>query len=265
MNMKMNKFVTLIAFLCFCGLSQTAIFDHTLDVIPKEFFPLLFPIGEAPSNPCDQIALNAAQANFNTRLNISTDVTWRNATYLNTQVRQLFSNGTISSLQLVCYARDIFESTLRPRGYYDSCLSRYFLMNQPGADWYTVMTYIMFYQHLDLLCNQAFEKFVQLSTWSCIHIFETDAGNLACLTAFNNSVITGGYQNLCSDVSGFMTCEKAFWDNKCNSPVKISDQPFNDHHGVVVRCAAKKFDITGTSKGSAPFSERFCTILGSMS
>uniref|UniRef100_A0A914C2B6 Uncharacterized protein n=1 Tax=Acrobeloides nanus TaxID=290746 RepID=A0A914C2B6_9BILA len=188
-------------------------------MIPKELLPLFFPIGEAPSVPCNQIALNAAQADFNTRLNISSDVTWRNATYLATQVNQLFANGTTSSFQLVCYARDIFESTLRPRGYYDSCLNRYFLMNQAGADWYTVMTYIMFYQQLDVLCNQAFEKFTEKDTWTCIKFFESAQGNQDCANAFVNATMTGGYQNLCSDVNGFMACEKAFWDKSCKSPV----------------------------------------------
>ena len=34
--------------------------------------------------------------------------------------------------------------------------------------------------------------------------------------------------------------------------VEISDQISSDHHGLVVRCAAKLLGITGTSKDSVP-------------
>jgi len=220
----------LIYFLVFLGLFghkiiipvKATVFDRSIDLIPKELLPVIFPMtGEAFGNPCDQISLNAAQYNFNNMIpGLDTTLTWRNSTMLNNAVRQIFSNGSISAFQVVCRARDGFESSLRSRGYYDSCLNRYFLMNQPGADWYTVMSYIMLYQHLDFLCNQAFEQFAQILTWACMQFFLTDPGNMACDTAFNQSLSTNNIQQFCSvDVVNYMACKQAFWNSKCYAPV----------------------------------------------
>jgi len=201
---------------------NATVFDRSVDNIPDELFPLIFPItGQNFGNPCDQISLNAAQYNFNSMIpGLNPDLTWRNSSDLNTAVRQIFSNGSTSAFQVVCRARDGFESTLRTRGYYGSCLSRFFLMNQPGADWSTVMRYIMLYQHLDFICNQGFEQFAQQLTWGCMQFFLPDPANVACDTAFNQATMTGNFQTFCSvDVPVYMACKKTFWDSKCNPPI----------------------------------------------
>lgn len=73
-------------------------------------------------------------------------------------LRQPIDGVSIHLQSMLFSGRDKFESHLRTRGIYESCLSRYFLMNKQGADWTTVMTYIRLYQHLDFICNQGFER-----------------------------------------------------------------------------------------------------------
>uniref|UniRef100_A0A914CEQ1 Uncharacterized protein n=1 Tax=Acrobeloides nanus TaxID=290746 RepID=A0A914CEQ1_9BILA len=125
----------------------------------------------------------------------------------------MFKNGSIPSFQYVCSGRDKFESHLRTRGIYDSCLSRYFLMNKQGADWTTVMTYIRLYQHLDFICNQGFEQIAQKSTWFCLQANLNTGCDQTCDNNWNNW--NGNYATLCPTVQSYSSCKKTCWDQNC--------------------------------------------------
>uniref|UniRef100_A0A914E0U0 Uncharacterized protein n=1 Tax=Acrobeloides nanus TaxID=290746 RepID=A0A914E0U0_9BILA len=194
------------------------IFDRSWEMIPEEWLQVMYPVtGEAPGRQsCDDITFNKCQADFDTNLNFTNTLTWRNSDILWVKIRQMLRFGSVSTFLQVCRARDSFQACMLDN--YFPCLNRYSLMNRSNATWYLVMTYIRLFEHLDFLCNQGFDQLANLATWTCVQQATNTTANELCDVKFN-STLGGNYNNLCPAVTQYCDCKSKVYHASCHSPI----------------------------------------------
>ncbi|CAI4229139.1 unnamed protein product [Auanema sp. JU1783] len=161
---------------------------------------------DTPYGRCIDSMFNNANSDFNTALNISTDITWRNSKSLDRAVLKIIQTGGIDGLNSVCNARQAFSQSL---GFtYPFCIDRYYLLSLGNTDFVNTVYYVHLFKHLEFVCSADYEVYLYENT--CITGGEMAPGYEACRATFTNS-LQNDYNNLCPNVQILMNCIQTFF------------------------------------------------------
>lgn len=153
------------------------------------------------SIPCNSIALQACQTNFNNVLGIDGSLDWHNATDFYYEINRRLYNNTQGLLQ-VCRAYTLLFQCLGQT--YSSCINPlYFIYAGYGVN--QAFQYVQAIHALQFKCGGGFEQSVM--KWAgIINIFNTQQAVLnACFSDFVNS-INANFSNYCTAVFHLENC-----------------------------------------------------------
>uniref|UniRef100_A0A0N5B9W9 DUF19 domain-containing protein n=1 Tax=Strongyloides papillosus TaxID=174720 RepID=A0A0N5B9W9_STREA len=190
------------------GVVNATFLVNIIKELNPELLSTYFPIGKAPASNCVDPTFNHCQYNFNTALNITSGLNWKNGSSLQYQVDKVLTNS-LPSFVSTCAANTRFFQCLGTSFF--SCVDPFALMQRPGADYSQVLQYVNVWNHLFFVCNSGFEIFTDPQAYSQTVAIGKTQGVQDCLNNFQTST----KQNpnaLCSTADVFIQCMKTQYD-----------------------------------------------------
>uniref|UniRef100_A0AC34RGQ9 Uncharacterized protein n=1 Tax=Panagrolaimus sp. JU765 TaxID=591449 RepID=A0AC34RGQ9_9BILA len=187
--------------------------DNLVELTPASKLKYLM-IGQAAMGTCpNEELIKKANHDWEAYLNISTDLSWKNASTLWVTVRRMYRKS-LGDFMNVCRSRDLFYQTFGQSLYYQ-CINIFSLM-QYTTDWTTAALYARMWQHLDFMCDIGYEQLITPGVWNCVN---NAPGDDLCTSAYQQQANWTNPATICPAVQNFMNCEKALFDGYCGQPI----------------------------------------------
>jgi hypothetical protein len=174
-------------------------FGHTSISFPKEAVNLL--ANKAIATPCNSIALQSCQVQFNKYLGIQDTLDWHDAATFYASINQRIYNNTAGLIN-VCSAYALFYQCLGTT--YSSCINPLYFING-GYSISQAFQYVQAIHALMFKCNGGLEQSVM--KWDgIIRVHQTQIASMeACFNTFNTS-INQDFNKYCDAVYHLENC-----------------------------------------------------------